>query len=111
MSEREGGSGAGGFLLGLVVGAALGFLFAPEPGGETRRRVAGKLRQLRDHAAEQAGALGELVEQAREDAAATAEVRQELKRRIVEARRRRHAVGAARSGGATGAGEEDEPLA
>jgi len=57
MSERDsgadsagggGGSGFGGFLLGLAVGAAIGFLFAPEAGTGSRRRLAGKLRELRD---------------------------------------------------------------
>jgi len=54
MSEREGGAesagaaggpggaGFGGFLLGLAVGAAIGFLFAPEAGSGSRRRLTGK---------------------------------------------------------------------
>ena len=83
MSEREGGAesggaaggaggpggaGFGGFLLGLAVGAAIGFLFAPEAGTGSRRRLAGKLRELRDLAADKAGQLGELVDEARADA-------------------------------------------
>src|SRR6267143_1119217 len=53
------------------------------------------------------------VAAAREDQAAVSTVKQELQRRVLEARRRRHAVRAARSGGATVAaeGEEDEPVA
>src|SRR5256885_9482325 len=105
-----GGSGFGGFLLGLAVGAAIGFLFAPEAGTGSRRRLAGKLRELRDLAADKAGQLGELVDEARADAEAVSAARAEMKRRVLDARRRRHAIGAARRGGAT-AEEEDEPLA
>lgn len=113
MSEREsgaGGGGFGGFLLGLAVGAAIGFLFAPEAGSGSRRRLAGKLRELRDLAADKAGQLGELVDEARADAEAVSAARAEMKGRVLDARRRRHAIGAARRGGATAA-EENEPLA
>ena len=105
-----GGAGFGGFLLGLAVGAAIGFLFAPEAGSGSRRRLTGKLRELRDLAADKAGQLGELVDEARADTEAVSAARAEMKRRVLDARRRRHALGAARRGGAT-AEEEDEPLA
>src|SRR5207247_8588805 len=105
-----GGSGFGGFLLGLAVGAAIGFLFAPEAGTGSRRRLAGKLRELRDLAADKAGQLGELVDEARADAEAVSAARAEVKRRVLDARRRRPAIGAAGRGGAT-AGEADEPHA
>ncbi len=36
----------GGFLLGAAVGAGLAILFAPAPGSETRRQIAGKAREL-----------------------------------------------------------------
>src|SRR5438876_153706 len=107
MSERDsgadsagggGGPGFGGFLLGLAVGAAIGFLFAPEAGTGSRRRLAGKLRELRDLAADKAGQLGELVDEARADAEAVSAARAEVKRRVLDARRRRHAIGAARRG-------------
>src|SRR3989475_4873402 len=91
-----GGSGFGGFLLGLAVGAAIGFLFAPEAGTGSRRRLAGKLRELRDLAADKAGQLGELVDEARADAEAVSAARAEGKRRGLDARRRRPAIGAAR---------------
>ncbi len=54
MSER--GAGFGPFLLGLGLGAVLGFLFAPEPGEASRTKLSRKLRGLRDLAAEKAGA-------------------------------------------------------
>src|SRR5947208_1432287 len=59
MSER--GAGFGPFLLGLGLGAVLGFLFAPEPGEASRTKLSRKLRGLRDLAAEKAGELGELL--------------------------------------------------
>ena len=46
MSER--GAGFGPFLLGLGLGAVLGFLFAPEPGEASRTKLSRKLRGLRD---------------------------------------------------------------
>src|SRR6266581_3878701 len=59
MSER--GAAFGPFLLGLGLGAVLGFLFAPEPGEASRTKLSRKLRGLRDLAAEKAGELHELL--------------------------------------------------
>src|SRR2546426_7976382 len=106
MSERDsgadsagggggGGPGFGGFLLGLAVGAAIGFLFAPEAGSGSRRRLAGKLRGPRDLAADKAGQLGELVDEARADAQGLSVGRAGMKRRPPDARRRRDAIRAA----------------
>src|SRR3989441_7825562 len=86
MSERDsgadsagggggGGPGFGGFLLGLAVGAAIGFLFAPEAGTGSRRRLAGKLRGLRGPAADKAGQLGGLVGEGRAGAEARSAAR------------------------------------
>jgi gas vesicle protein len=102
MSER--GAGFGPFLLGLGLGAVLGFLFAPEPGEASRTKLSRKLRGLRDLAAEKAGELGELLDTAEdEDDEPTARVA--IERRLTEAKRRRR--------GAKGASfeEEDEPVA
>jgi gas vesicle protein len=103
MSER--GAGFGAFLLGVGVGAVLGFLFAPEPGDESRTKLSRKLRGLRDLAAAKAGELGGLLDAAdeEEDEAPTARVA--IERRLTEAKRRRR--------GAKGAApeEEDEPVA
>ena len=99
MSER---GGFGSFLLGLGVGAVLGFLFAPEPGDASRTKLSRKLGELRDLAAEKAGELLDAAEE-EEDEAPTARVA--IERRLTEAkRRRRGAKGASRE-------EEDEPLA
>ena len=100
MSER--GAGFGPFLLGLGLGAVLGFLFAPEPGEASRTKLSRKLRGLRDLAAEKAGELGELLDTDDEEDEPTARVA--IERRLTEAKRRRR--------GAKGAGlEEDEPVA
>ncbi|HTD71552.1 MAG TPA: YtxH domain-containing protein [Gemmatimonadales bacterium] len=99
MSER---GGFGPFLLGLGVGAVLGFLFAPELGDASRTKLSRKLRDLRDLAAEKAGELLDTAED-EEDEAPTARVA--IERRLTEAkRRRRGAKGASRE-------EEEEPLA
>ncbi|HLN13149.1 MAG TPA: YtxH domain-containing protein [bacterium] len=63
MSERR--DFAGGLLLGVLVGAALGVLFAPAAGNETRERLRREGEQLRDRAREQAERV---TEQARRKA-------------------------------------------
>jgi hypothetical protein len=113
MSER--GSGFGSFLLGLGIGAALGLLFAPEPGGTMRTKVTRKLRGLGELAAEKAGELGQVLEAADDDPGDEPPARVALERRLTEAKGRRRAR---RGGGPAlprpleGASEEeDEPLA
>ena len=103
MSER--GAGFGPFLLGLGLGAVLGFLFAPEPGEASRTKLSRKLRGLRDLAAEKAGDLGELLDAAEDEQDEAPSARVAIERRLTEAKRRRR--------GAKGAGgeEEDEPVA
>jgi len=97
MSER---GGFGSFLLGLGVGAVLGFLFAPELSDASRTKLSRKLRDLRDLAAEKAGELLDTDDEEDEPSARVA-----IERRLTEAkRRRRGAKGASRE-------EEEEPLA
>jgi len=83
--------------------AALGFLFAPEPGEASRTKLSRKLRGLRDLAAEKAGELGGLLDTDDEEDEPTARVA--IERRLTEAKRRRR--------GAKGASleQEDEPVA
>jgi len=72
MSEKDtGASFAIGFLLGAVVGVAVGFLYAPKPGSETRAM----LKEKAEVAAEKAK---ETAEKAKE-AAVAAEHRVEEK--------------------------------
>ena len=99
-----GGSGFGAFLLGIAVGAVVGFLFAPEAGDDTRRKLGKRLRNLRDVAGEKVdevrgmleGGEGGEEEEEEEDDLST---RERLKRRLDAARRRRQVE------------KEDEPLA
>lgn len=121
MSER--GSGFGSFLLGIAVGAVVGFLFAPETGDDTRRKLGKRLRNLRDAAEEKMddvrGMLeagddegdegdedreGDESEEGEEEEGST---RERLKQRLEAARRRRRHGGKARAQGE----EEDEPSA
>ena len=108
MSER--GSAFGAFLFGLGIGAALGFLFAPEAGEASRTKLSRQLRDLGDRAVEKAGELAELVEGEDDDADDAAPTpRAALERRLSAAKRRRR--GAAVPGRAADAEEEDEPVA
>jgi len=53
MAERNGGSGfAIGLLVGAVLGLAVGFLFAPRPGEETRQILKEKAGVARERLAE-----------------------------------------------------------
>lgn len=53
MAERNGGTGfAIGFFVGAVLGLAIGFLFAPQSGAETRELLKEKAKVARERAAE-----------------------------------------------------------
>jgi gas vesicle protein len=99
VSEQS--TGFGPFLFGVVIGAALGFLFAPEAGAASRTKLARRVREL---AAEKIDELGELVGADGEEAGAPT-ARAALARRLTDAKRRRRV---ARRGGVE---EEDEPVA
>jgi gas vesicle protein len=100
MSDR--GSGFGSFLLGIAVGAVVGFLFAPEAGDDTRRKLSKRLRNLRDAAGEKVDEVRGLLESAGdeeedgrvdedgdEDDEEAVSTRERLRRRLDAARRRR----------------------
>jgi gas vesicle protein len=117
MSERGegGGSGFGAFLLGIAVGAVVGFLFAPEAGDDTRRKLSKRLHNLRDVAAEKVDEVRGLLEaetegeeeQEEDEADENGSTRERLQRRLEAARRRRRHG----TGGAVRVEKEDEPLA
>ena len=50
MSKESAGFGLGGFVLGALVGAAAGLLFAPKPGKETRDFLAEKAKDYINNA-------------------------------------------------------------
>ncbi len=109
MSERE-GSGFGPFLLGIAVGAVVGFLFAPDTGDDTRRKLGKRLRNLRDAAEEKVDEVRGLLEAEEgeeEEEEEEPSTRERLQRRLDEARRRRRRGEEAPAQMA----EEDEPLA
>lgn len=100
MSDRS--SGFGSFLLGIAVGAVVGFLFAPEAGDDTRRKLGKRLRNLRDAAEEKVGEVRGLLEpddagDDDEEEEEEVSTREQLRRRLDAARRRRR--------------EEEEPVA
>src|SRR5712664_1731444 len=72
MSER-GSSGFGAFLFGIALGAVAGFLFAPEGGESTRRRVGKGLRNLKELAEEKVDEVRGLLKEAEEEAEETEE--------------------------------------
>jgi gas vesicle protein len=108
--ERSGDSSVKWLLWGALLGAGLALLYAPRSGEETRRSVQRKLRSLRamaeeklDELAQQFGGRGGSLEELddavsddeplleRSEPPRTASARQELERRLSDARRRRAA--------------------
>ena len=132
IETRGGAAGAGTFLLGALVGAAVALLLAPRSGAETQAEIAGAARRLVDDvegrvsgARERVGGRvsGTLesvrggvetrVAQARAavgaGVGAARDAREELRRRVDDAKRSyRAGLGtAAANGDGTDAGEED----
>jgi gas vesicle protein len=62
MGDRDVGSSfAIGFLLGAVVGVAIGFLYAPKPGKETRALLREKAAEVTEKAKEAASEVKKRV--------------------------------------------------
>lgn len=109
--DTEGGSALPWFLFGLGLGAAMGILFAPQSGADTRRVLKKKARKLRDLAEDKLGEVMDTgdrkVRKLRETLAEVAEdldpedsdeeefeprpsrAREELERRLAQVRARR----------------------
>ncbi len=116
--ETEGGSGVKWFLLGALIGAAAGLLFAPQEGERTRRDIARRAKRLRDDAEERwedvkdevtdrgrrvKESVEEWADDVRDEVRAgrraierkAASARDDLERRLADARARRQATVAA----------------
>jgi gas vesicle protein len=63
MSERNGSGGALWFLVGLGIGAAVGILYAPQSGNETREILMAKAEEGRDYVRKRAREAREQAEQ------------------------------------------------
>ena len=61
--ERDGGGGAGTFLLGALVGAGLALLFAPKSGEETQEELKLRARKLKSAAEERVGEAQKQLEE------------------------------------------------
>lgn len=61
MSRQEAGAGLAFFLVGAAVGAALGVLFAPRSGRETREKLGDWLKERRDQGSELLSKLKEEI--------------------------------------------------
>jgi gas vesicle protein len=57
--ERDGGSSVKALLLGALIGAGLALLYAPQSGEETRRGLKRRLRKVRAMAEEKVDELGQ----------------------------------------------------
>jgi gas vesicle protein len=65
MSEKEGGSSfLVGFIIGAVAGIAVGFLYAPKSGKETRALLKEKVGEVREKASEMTGKAREIASEA-----------------------------------------------
>lgn len=72
MAGKDSDSFGIGFFAGLLAGIAIGFLYAPSPGKDTREKIRGKADEIKEMASER-------IEQTREAAAeAGKKVREKL---------------------------------
>ncbi|MGD9643484.1 MAG: YtxH domain-containing protein [Elusimicrobiales bacterium] len=63
MSDNRGGEIIGAFLVGGLIGAALGILFAPKAGKETREQLGNWMDETKEKAKEKLAKLEEEIKQ------------------------------------------------
>ncbi len=69
MGDKDSGSSfAIGFLIGAITGVAIGFLYAPKAGKETRVLLREKAGEIKEKAGEVKEKAGEVTEKAKEAA-------------------------------------------
>jgi gas vesicle protein len=83
--ERSGG--AGSFLAGAALGAVLALLFAPSSGAETRQEIGRRARRLREAAEDRLEDLQEVVESGYERTKASVEAGLQRARVSIDERR------------------------
>jgi gas vesicle protein len=89
MYERRGGSVFGAFLLGGMIGAVLGLLFAPRPGVETREMLSDRANEYWGQAGEMYATGVDKVSEVVDSSKVTAtEKSEQLREKIDEARAR-----------------------
>ncbi|HAH31167.1 MAG TPA: YtxH domain-containing protein [Elusimicrobia bacterium] len=66
MSENRTGEVVSAFLLGGIIGAALGILFAPASGAETREKVCDWMDETKEKAKEKMAKLEEEIKRRKE---------------------------------------------
>jgi len=66
MSEHRGGEIVGAFIVGGLIGAALGMLFAPKAGKETREQIGEWMDETKEKAKEKLEKLEEEIKKRKE---------------------------------------------
>jgi gas vesicle protein len=111
--KEDGGSAVKWFLAGAVLGGGLALLFAPQSGEATRRQLKRKARDLRDLAEDGLDELGDRFEEGKERVREEAErVKESVRERVDDVRERAaDTAGAVRSAGHTAREELERRLA
>lgn len=109
----ERGGGVGAFLTGAAVGALVALLFAPQSGEETRAQLRARARRLREAAEDRLDDLQEAVETGYEKTKASIEAGLQRARRSLDERREdaEAAVGAGKAAVRTARDELERRLA
>jgi gas vesicle protein len=109
----ERGSGVGAFIAGAALGALAALLLAPQSGAETRAQIRGRVRRLREAAEDRLEDLQDAVETGYEKTKASIEAGLQRARRTIDERREdaKDAVGAGKAAVRTAREELERRLA